>query len=185
VHKESPDDFIKSINNLENKKLLMNQLLRLGSVCKYINLSDLHGDNIIFQVREDDSSVQIVAIDLENIQADRPTYLYRKDPTFPKFNEVEIEKLKDFNVKGDFPRFVPIETGTFLGGLIACDSFKVIAQLIIFAMEQEGWEMLIQETGLGSLILTDFLHDDVPFLTHNGQEVYYWTSSESVLIAKK
>ena len=151
-----------------------NKLLRLESICRFLEISDLTLDNIIFK-NIGQTSVQIIPIDLESVQTDKPTGLYITDPEMPPLTEDEITMLKisKQSIK-DIPfRFVPLPTSHFIGGLARCDSFVELGNVLWKAIKEKGCTPSVTQIELEFLILDDFIHNDVPYLTEYRSKIYY------------
>ena len=106
------------IHDNPQRKRLNDQLCRLESICSYVKLSDLHGDNIVFsKVKNLEDDPQIFAIDLENFQfiSGGKTGLFDERPKLIQLKKGELKLLDEFNeeTRSISFRFVPLDTGFF------------------------------------------------------------------------
>lgn len=178
------DLVVEAMEDSDEKIALQGQLMRLESICRRINLSDLHQDNVIFSEMGTERA-RIVPIDLESIQRNAPTGLYRKGPELPDLSEQERELLERFNREIlDTPiRLVIISTSRLEAALRKCDSHIELAKDM---MEQLS-DCIIEATlgRLEELILKDILQNDIPYLEERGAKVYYVGVSERHVIARR
>ena len=153
---------------------LKDQLTRLQIVCKYLEISDLHMENIIFS-HMGKPNLQVVPIDLESVQPNSDTGLGNPLKKAPTLTESEKELLDDCKIKmkKHTTRFVPIPTSTFTGSLSECSSCVLCAQLVKDKIRKEGSHLLISIERLEWMILEDFIHDDIPYLTLKSECIYY------------
>ena len=183
----SAGDVIKILSISEQeKKSLYQQLLRLESVCTFLNISDLHLENLVF-THLGQGSPQVIPVDLESAQPGNATGLFSIDPEILPFTKAEItilEKSKE-RIGECSVRFVPIPTSHFLAGLTRCDSFVLMASFIQGAIQKKSYALCIPKDELEWLVLNDFLHNDVPYLTEYKSQIYYVTPSEKKLIARR
>jgi len=187
LHGHSADEAIQGLpSSPEEKKSLNNQLLRLQSVCKFLNISDLHLENLIF-THLGEGNAQVIPIDLESIQPGNATGLFAIEPAFPPFTETEIALLEKGKASiGKVPvRFVPIPTSHFLAGLTRCDSFISMARFVNQSIQRKNYTPCIQQAELEWLVLNDFLHNDVPYLTEYQSQIYYGSIDEGNVIARR
>ncbi len=186
LHGQTASEAIKSLSNSLEKKRLYTQLLRLESVCKFLDISDLHLENLIFTNLGENNS-QIVPIDLESIQPGNATGLFTRDPEIPSLTEAErslLEKCKQDI--GKVPvRFVPIPTSHFLAGLTRCDSFIAMAEFVEQSIQRKNYKLSIPQDELEWLVLNDFLHNDVPYLREYKSQIYYGEQIEGNVIARR
>jgi len=175
---------VSGLKDTPRKKYLSKQLLRLEQVCRALSISDLHNENIIFQDIEGETA-QIVPIDLESIQPDSATGLYAELPDLQPFTKAESELL-DASMKEikDVPyRLVPVESSRFLAGLTRCDSFISVTRAVMQSLKDNGFSLTVNKEHLESLILNDFLHNDVPYFSVFKSKVHYGRPNESIIIA--
>ncbi len=170
-------DASHAIGNLplsSEREILHNQLLRLETICNYINISDLTMDNLIFQNLGKENP-RIIPIDLESIQPGKDTGLYSKEPSYPPLTVSEINLLKTFKESvGDTPyRFVPIPTSHFLGSLSSFSSFVKVAASVLSSIEKSNFQINVSKERLEWLVLEDFINNDVPYLTEYRSKIYY------------
>ena len=180
LHGHSADEVIQGLpSSPEEKKSLYNQLLRLQSVCKFLNISDLHLENLIFTHLGEDNA-QVIPIDLESIQPGNATGLFAVEPEFPPFTENEIALLEKGKASiGEVP------TSHFLAGLTRCDSFISMARFVSQSIQRKNYAFCIQQAELEWLVLNDFLHNDVPYLTEYQSQIYYGPIDEGNVIARR
>ncbi|NGX59930.1 MAG: hypothetical protein KR126chlam3_01090 [Chlamydiae bacterium] len=185
LHGQTAEDAIGLLPSIEEKKRLLAQLLRLESVCKFLNISDLHSDNLVF-FHLGNADSQVIPIDLESIQPGNPTGLFRTTPTTPPFTDREKTLIE--NCKREFEniptRFVPIPTSHFLAGLTRCDSFIQMANFVVTSLQINN-TLHISSEELEWYVLTDFLHNDVPFLIEKNNSIYYCMADQEILIATR
>jgi len=181
---QSASDAIKDLHNPPEEQSLYNQILRLESVCKFLDISDLHLENLIFK-HLGEGNAQVIPIDLESIQPGNATGLFSLDPETPPFTEAERALLEKGKASiGEVPvRFVPIPTSHFLAGLTRCDSFISMASFITQSIQRKGFTLCVKQDELEWLVLNDFLHNDVPYLTEYQSKIYYGPINEGKLIA--
>lgn len=187
LHGHSADEAIQGLpSSPEEKKSLYNQLLRLQSVCKFLNISDLHLENLIF-THLGEGNAQVIPIDLESIQPGNATGLFAVEPEFSPFTETEIALLEKGKASiGEVPvRFVPIPTSHFLAGLTRYDSFISMARFVSQSIQRKNYIFCIQQAELEWLVLNDFLHNDVPYLTEYQSQIYYGPIDEGNVIARR
>jgi hypothetical protein len=124
---------------------------------------------------------------LESIQPGNATGLFTIDPEIPAFTEAEITLLERGKERiGEVPvRFVPIPTSHFLAGLTRCDSFISLASFVEQSLQRKNFTLCVQQDELEWLVLNDFLHNDVPYLTEYQSKIYYGLSSEGKVIARR
>ena len=183
---QTANDVIQTFPNTPEKDRLVLQLSRLESVCKFLNISDLHLENIIFfHLGHDDS--KIFLIDLESLQPGMSTGLFTHDPEIPPFTRKEQELLEACKegLNEVYARFVPIPTSHFLAGLTRCDSFTMMADFVVESIQKKGYSLSIPKEELEWMILTDFLHNDVPYLTEYKSNIYYVFAGEPIKITRR
>ncbi len=174
---------IKAMNRSEQ---LLPQLMRLESICSYLNISDLHTDNLIlFSPNQKD--IQIVPIDLESIQYDSTTGLFLDRPDIPKLTEAEEELLKKCkSAIGDVPaRFVPIVTSHFLTSLPRYNSYVKIAKNIVDTITRKNYTLAVEIARMEWLVLEDFLCNDVPYLIEYQSQIFYGPLNHNNPIARR
>lgn len=173
---------------LNERSRLLSQLLRLESVCVYLSLSDLHLENVIFS-RLGQADSQIYLIDLESVQPGKGTGLRdgSSGEMAPSLTGEEVRVLEEFkkSLSTVFVRFVPVQTTEFLGALQQCDSFVGLTESVLDSINLNSLGLVIDIKELKKLLLTDFLHNDVPYLTTIEDRLYYMREEDPILIARK
>ncbi len=176
----------RNITSENHQKYLREKLKRLESIATAIQLSDLHGDNVIFKGL-DSSNPEIVPIDLESFQEGNSTGLCSSNISYPKLNAEEMKLISEFNLnRKKIPfRLVPIPTGEFLGALTNPFKFQKLTEAMISAIKNQGYILTIKEDELASIVLKELIYDDVPYLTELSSVIYLGSPHEKQPIAKK
>ena len=167
--------------NHKKHEQLSKKVLWMESVLRRINISDLHGENVI--LREVGSEPEIVPIDLESIQEGFPTGLYgNKKPNLQPIKEKErllIEKFNKEVVPNCRIRVVIIPTSEFLEVFVDYNLVPVVAKKI---MGIKKYSFHLNSSKLEDLILKDLINYDVPFLTEYKGVLYYGLSERGLQI---
>ena len=170
----------------EQRDALRKQLLRLESICRFLHISDLHLENLIF-VPEQGGNIRVVPIDLESIQRGNATGLFAVDPDLAELTEAEMGLLKSAEAEiGEVPsRFVPIPTSHFTGGMTRCDAFTDMASAVIKKKKKKGYTCTESKERIEWLILEDFINNDVPYLLEYQSQIYYGELEQGNVIAAR
>lgn len=180
-------DSIKQLRNTDLRDNLMEQLYRIDSVCEYLNVSDLHVNNLIISGAAN-SGYQIVPIDLESIQPNSSAGIFKGGSRLSnRLSPAEISILNSSKQGlGEFRnRYTPIETSQFLGALTKPDTFQIMAQSTIQSLKDHGYTLVISPKDLQWYILLDLLNNDIPFFSQFSNCIYYGKDiSNDKLIAR-
>lgn len=169
----------------DKKQKMRNSLLRLESICKKLNVSDLHKENVLV-VSDNRYNSPIVPIDLESIQPGSDTGLYEShSPLYPELSFQEKACLSSFSLSDSEFRVVPIATGTFDGALSNPIQFAEISSLLLQACDSLSYEIQLPLADIKVLILTDFLRHDVPYFTEEKSQLYLGNSGQRVHLGRK
>jgi hypothetical protein len=184
----------KRITSNENLK---KQLLRLDDVLSKMNVSDLHGENVILKKNEEEVITEVVPVDLENVYI-QPN---RKIPTNLRTGEIrenlkeewkeltgaENALIKEFINKssGLLVRYIPIGTTQLIGLIATIDNADAFANLLKNGLKQDGIQFTSDESTIKKKLLEDLLQEDVPFFTEIKGIVYYGTPDRNLVIGER
>lgn len=177
----TPSDGVKA--DSETAKIL----LKLEAVCKYLEISDLSTDNVIFHsvIGEEDIPVPI---DLESLQPGSETGLYRSSPPI-QFSWTPMEKrlLDECKKKiHQLPhRFVPIATTQYTATISNFASCKQLKEVTCQSIQHSGFTLTCTGEEVERLILGDFLNNDVPYLAICNSKLYYGPFHLGIQIGEK
>ena len=175
------DTIIQAMSRSTQRDGYHEKLQRLETVCRALNLSDLHPENLIFT---DD---EVIPIDLESIQLHHATGLYERPGSVPPLSARERELIETTQKSlRDIPyRFVPISTSSFIGGLTRCDSFIDLAKVVCEEVHRQGYALMVAKEELEWYILCDFIHNDVPYFTEYRSMIYFGFPNAGKPIARR
>lgn len=180
-------DFVPSesstIMDHEKKAALLNKMMWMESILRRINISDLHGENVIF--REVNGDPEVVPIDLESIQEGFPTGLFgQKMPALQPLSKEGMKLISDFKdsvIPNCQFRVVPLATQKFMN---AKSNYKTVPSLAKEIIGLKKYFFNINPSELEDLILGDIINSDIPFLTEFEGKLYYGVPESGKLIGK-
>lgn len=181
----------EQIEDVRKKEVLNRQLNRLESICRDLDISDLHMPNLIFENMESENPC-IVPIDLESIQQGNRTGLFerfdgnymKKIPSLKTRERALVDICKQ-EIKKIPSRAVLIDTGDFLGAISIVEGFVRITSQLMAVIQTKNWRLVADKPVLEWLILKDFLNGDVPYLTEYNSKLYYGTHTNGMQIAER
>lgn len=186
--KRCAERVVAEVVNPKEKGILTEQLHYLEAVCKYLGVSDLHYENIIFIDLGTDHP-KIYAVDLESMQPGNATGLMERSSTtvIPELTAAERNVLDQCKAHlFTLPvRYVPLPTALFLGALQDPRSFVEIAKDLIHKAVSDGYQLSVSIDELRSLVLLDVINNDVPCLVILGDDVFYVAEDGNKMIAHK
>lgn len=158
-------------------EFLLPQLLRLESICKYLDISDLHEENVIIETLMDGKLFEgsrLVPIDLESIQSVE-TGLFREFAPIQQLTTQEITVLEAAKEKiSQLPyRAVPLPTHLLSRMDLKSSSIHTTAENLVVALEKEGYQVDMEREEIEKRLIKDFLNHDVPYFVAYQNDIYY------------
>lgn len=146
----------------------------------------MHSENVLFKgIGTDDP--EIVPIDLESIQEDAETGLYRGRALKTQLYSAENELVNKFqSIVMSIPfRLVAIATGEFLGCLNEPTFYEKIADALIRRLENLEYKLTCSKEKLLRLVIEEYLNHDVPYLVKHEDRLFYGPLRLQKIIALK
>lgn len=196
--KGKPPEYAGNVVNELGDEQLSKKLVRLDDVLGSMNISDIHGENVI--MREDNKVVtDIVPVDLENVYISPKrkisTNLHaeqvRTKPEIQKvwkpLTEQEQEVTAEFREvsKKLLIRYIPAGTTTLAGLVTSIEQADEFIAFMKRAFLEDDIESTIDFNQLKECFIADMLQEDVPFFTERGGIVYYGLPEREIPIGKR
>ena len=186
-------------NFVSNKKCiseLASSLAYMNKILHSIYVSDLHGENIIFQKNSDGLYCAIVPIDLENVYICDPNGPLELNPapstglgghltSTLSAQEKEItdqfkRKAHQFQV-----RYIPIGTFKLSGFITGLDTQQTFLNLLREILSGDKIRPEMNYEVVRKAYVRDVLNRDVPFLSEHNGSIYYGPVSQGLKIGER
>lgn len=192
---ESAGSFIAKHGN-EDLKI---KLVRLDDILSLMNISDIHGENVIIKKDNSKNIIDIVPVDLENVYINPTNKKYTglvasdirqkliENGKWKPLSSQEEGHIHSFmqNSKNLLVRYIPLGTTALAGLITSIETADNFIYMLLNSLTQDRIEFTGNKETLKEQFLFDLLQGDVPFFTEINHIIYYGIPNRNIEIGKR
>ncbi|MGE0198604.1 MAG: hypothetical protein AB7N99_01155 [Simkaniaceae bacterium] len=192
-----PPEYAGNVVGSLGDEQLSKKLVRLDDVLGSMNISDIHGENVIMK-EVDKTIIDIVPVDLENVYVSSKKVSTKLHAAQIRA-ELEAQKRweplteEEQNVTAEFReesknllvRYIPAGTTTLAGLVTSIEQADEFVAFMMRAFQEDDIELTSEFKELKECFIVDMLQEDVPFFTERGGVIYYGMPERGVPIGKR